>query len=120
MKTNYVAIDTKDSIPFSLNEDPFTKDTAYFYFWEAYHSDRVEVYLNGKEIYNEIIESYGVPCAGWIKFKKEKENLIQLVINGRKATQFKYENKYKNLTIYWDACKSEFDLEYGYSEPLFD
>jgi len=123
VKKSYDSIDSKDSIDSidsTLSKNIKTKDSITFYFWTAYRSDRVKVFRNGNLIYNQRLNSYNVPCADWFTFKKEKINYIQIQINWRKTNEFILDSKYRNAIIYWDSFKSEINLEYGNSEPLFD
>jgi hypothetical protein len=119
VKKNYESIDSKDSIDSTFSKNT-TKDSITFYFWTAYRSDRVKVFQNGKLIYNQKLNSYNEPCAGWFTFKKEKKNNIQIQINWRKTNEFILDSKYRNAIIYWDSYMSEINIEYGNREPFFD
>ena len=119
VKNNYESVDSKDSTGSILSKNT-TKDSVTFYFWTAYRSDRVKVFLNGNLIYNHKLNSDNVPCADWFSFKKEKKNNIQIQVNWRKTNEFILDSKYRNVIIFWDSYKSEINLEYGNSEPLFD
>jgi len=120
VKKSYESMNSKNSIDSTLSKNITSKDSITFYFWTAYRSDRVKVFQNGNMIYNQKLNSYNVPCAGWFTFKKEKKNNIQIQINWRKTNEFILDSKYRNAIIYWDSYMSEINLEYGNSEPLFD
>ena len=79
VKNSYESIDSKNSTDSTLSKNTTAKDSITFYFWTAYRSDRVKVFLNGNLIYNQKLNSDNVPCADWFSFKKEKRNNIQIL-----------------------------------------
>lgn len=120
VKESYESMDSKNSLDSILSKNTTSKDSITFYFWTAYHSDRVRVFQNGNLIYNRKLNSNNVPSADCFTFKKETKNNIQIQINWRKTNEFTLDNRFRNAIIYWDLYKSEISVEYGNNDPNFD
>lgn len=59
-----------------------------------------------------------MPTTGEFDFRREKESLIQIYINGKKTNVFKLDNRYDCGVIIWDAQKNELNWEYDNLEGM--
>ena len=120
-KTKSVRIDfSYDYMNPQINHypDTITKDTACLLFSDGYDSDRVKVYLNGHKIYSEKITDNRIAGpAGDLYFKKEKENILQIQIDGNKTQEFRFDNKYNRAMVKWN--NDSLQLKFIYQNYIF-
>ena len=94
-------------------------NTVHLTFHYGFNSDIVMIELNGKEIYRKKLKYINpMPIIGSFDFRREKENLIQIYINGKRTNVFKFDKRFDCGVIDWDTKKKELTLEYDNLEEM--
>ena len=96
----------------NLKSSHLDTTTIHLFFWYEFNSEIVKIKLNGKEIYKKELLDNNMPCTADFDFKKEKKNLVQIYINGKKTEEFEFDNKYDCGVIIWNSQKNELNLTY--------
>lgn len=121
INVNYSYLKQQDNNPDSLFIDKTPKDSILMFFNCGFNSDRVKVLINGNKIYNNVITSNPSLCmADQCYFRKQKENKIQLLINGRRTKEILLDIKFNYVTLDWYHNENKLYLTYSDHSQLFD